>query len=56
MSEKPIGSLTLVDPKIYDYDDELQDHLPELQAAAEQFAMLLASNQARCSPISKDVH
>lgn len=44
---KPIGSLTLVEPKIYDYDDELQDHLPALQAAAEQFASLLSSNQAR---------
>lgn len=44
---KPIGSLTLVEPKIYDYDDDLHDHLPALQAAAEQFASLLASNQAR---------
>lgn len=44
---KPIGSLTLVEPKIYEYDDELQDHLPALQAAAEQFASLLSSNRAR---------
>lgn len=44
---KPIGSLTLVEPKIYDYDDDLQEHLPELQAAAEQFASLLSSSQAR---------
>lgn len=44
---KPIGSLTLVEPKIYDYDEELTDHLPMLQAAADQFASLLASNQAR---------
>jgi DNA-binding IclR family transcriptional regulator len=46
---KPIGSLTLVEPKIYDYDDDLHDHLAALQTAAEQFASLLASNQARAN-------
>ena len=47
IGDKPIGSLTLVEPKIYEFDDELTDHVPVLQAAAEQFASLLASNQVR---------
>lgn len=44
---KPIGSLSLVEPKIYDYDDDLREHLPALQAAAEQFAARLSSHQSR---------
>jgi DNA-binding IclR family transcriptional regulator len=44
---KPIGSLTLVEPKIYDFDDDLRDHVPALLETSEQLASLLASNQAR---------
>lgn len=44
---KPIGSLTLVEPKIYDFEDDLKEHLPALQAAADQLAALLSSNHTR---------
>ncbi|WP_029150623.1 IclR family transcriptional regulator [Microbacterium indicum] len=45
----PAGSMSLVEPKVVEYDDDLRDHLDDLQAAARQLADLL-SNRAPSAP------
>ncbi|GAB3912536.1 IclR family transcriptional regulator [Microlunatus endophyticus] len=38
---RPVGSLTILEPKVVRFDDDLTDHIETLLAAAEQLAALL---------------
>lgn len=40
----PVGSISVIEPKVFEYDDELTDHVPDLLSATAKLAGLL-SNQ-----------
>ena len=41
----PVGSMSLVEPKVLDYPDELDDHVDALQDAATTLASMLSNRQ-----------
>ncbi|WP_208020668.1 IclR family transcriptional regulator [Labedella phragmitis] len=45
----PVGSMSVVEPKVFHFDDDLREHVPALQAAAARLADLL-SNRAPALP------
>lgn len=42
----PVGSMSVVEPKVFDFEDEIRDHLSSLQAAAKALADILSNRGA----------
>lgn len=45
IGERPVGSISLVEPKVFEHDDDIRDHLGVLQDAAQSLADLLANRR-----------
>lgn len=42
---RPVGSVSVVEPKVVERDDDIRDHVPALQEAAQSLADVLASRR-----------